>query len=514
MFKRYIMKNKINLLPLVISMLMLISSCTKQLDLSPISSVGEGNFWKTSDQVDAFVNGVHARFRTHVQRFLFLGELRADIQGTDPGTNSSFTGESTAGNERMWNNTLSLDAAGVSDFGGFYSNINQLNLLISKLNTTNVVTPANKSYYLGIAYGMRAFYYFQIYTAWGKAIIQTEPTSTIDISSLAKAASPEADVIKLIKDDIEKSLTNYGSTYTYRNSKGFWSKSASLMLKGQVFLWTSNRGGGAGDAGIAKIALIDAQTNGNVSLQASFANIFATTNRGNSEVIFASRHLLNEATLPIANFLPQTNLLINYFDSVGKRKFDVTVDNWGGTYFFPMMISTFRRFNDRDTRKWASIQPCYRLSGTNYTMAGVFVAKYKGEQNAGVRALTNDYIIYRYADLLLLLAEAKVLLGESPAAEINLVRARAYGAAYSVATDAFPNQAIDANPKEAILHERYCEFILEGKRWLDLRRMGDNYVYKYTNIKSNEAYKLLWPIDRTTLTNNKLLEQTPGYPAF
>jgi hypothetical protein len=514
MFKRYNMKNKINLLSIAIGMLILISSCSKQLDLAPISSVGEGNFWKTPEQVDAFVNGIHTRFRTHVQRFLFLGELRADIQGTDPGTSSSFTGESTAGNERMWNNTLGLDAAGVADFGGFYANINQLNLLISKLNNTNITTAANKGYYLGIAHGMRAFYYFQMHMAWGKAIIQTEPTAALDISNLAKAAATEQELLKLIKEDIEKSLTAFGTNYTYRNTKSFWSKNATLMLKGNVFLWTAQKGGGTADATVAKTALLDVQSNGASSLQSSFANIFATTTRGNSEVIFASRHLLNEATLPILNFVPQTGLIINFHDSISKRKFDVVNDNWGGTYLFPMMMSTFRRFNDRDTRKLASIQPCYRLTGITYSLAGVFVSKYKGEQNAGLRAFTNDYIIYRHADLLLMLAEAKVLLGESPAAEINLVRSRAYGAGYVAATDAFPNQAGDADAKEAILKERYLEFIMEGKRWLDLRRFGNSYIFKYTSVKASEAYKVLWPIDRTTLTNNKLLEQTPGYPAF
>jgi hypothetical protein len=511
--KRHNMKNNIKLLT-IISILMLTISCSKQLDLTPISSVGEGNFWQTPEQVDAFVSGVHARFRTHVQALLFLGELRADIHGTDPGTSSSFTGESTAGNERLWNNTLSLDLPGVAAYGGFYNNINQINLLIQKLNSITVVTAANKSYYLGMAHGLRAYYYFQLYRAWGKVIIQTEPTENFDIANLAKAASSEADVMKLIKEDIEVSLTNFGTNYSYRGAKGIWSKPATLMLKGEVFLWTSIRGGGTADATVAKTALLDVQANGGLSLQSNFANIFATTARGNSEVIFASRHLLNEATLPILNHLPQTTFLVAYNDSVSRRKFDVAIDNWGGTLFIPMETQTFRRFNDRDTRKWASIQPCYRLTGTTYTMAGVFAAKYKGEQNAGVRTYTNDFIIYRHADCLLLLAEAKVLLGENPATEINLVRARAFGAAYVPATDAYPNQPIDTDAKEAILEERYLEFIMEGKRWLDLRRMGDNYVFKYTNILPAEAYKVLWPVDRNTLTNNKALEQTPGYPKF
>jgi hypothetical protein len=78
----------------------------------------------------------------------------------------------------------------------------------------------------------------------------------------------------------------------------------------------------------------------------------------------------------------------------------------------------------------------------------------------------------------------------------------------------FPNLAGDNVPANAILNERFFEFILEGKRWHDLRRLGDSYVYANTNILSSESYKLLWPVDRTTLTNNRLLEQTPGYPKF
>lgn len=112
------------------------------------------------------------------------------------------------------------------------------------------------------------------------------------------------------------------------------------------------------------------------------------------------------------------------------------------------------------------------------------------------------------------MAEAKIILSEDPATEINLVRARAYGLNYVAATHGYPNQAIDADAKEALLQERLYEFILEGKRWHDLRRLGDTYVYGHTSLPSTESYKLLWPIDRTSLTNNRDLEQNPGYADF
>ena len=499
--------------------LMLISgieACSEKLDLSPISSISDANYWQTPEQFDAFVSGIHARLRTATTQFVYLGEMRADIFGTDPGSSSAFTGEATQGVENLWNNTLGIDAAGVTNFGGFYTNINQLNLLINKLNTTNIVTAANKNYYLGIAHGLRAYYYFHLYRSWGDVVIETEPTYAIDVSNLAKAASPAAEVLALIKDDIEKSLTSYGTDYTFKNTKSYWSKSATQMLKAEVFLWTSSKGGGNADAAVAKAALTDIQTNvATLSLQSSYATLFAYNNRGGNEIIFSLRNLVNESSQPFSTtFFPQTGLLQNFHDSTDARQFNSTTDNWGGLLRAPVKIAAYRKFSDLDSRKRVSIQAAYNKTGSVYTIAGAFVNKYQGEQVAGSRSFTNDFPIYRYADLLLMLAEAKNILGESPADEINRVRARAFGSNYDIAVHGFPNQAIDADPKKAILEERLFEFVFEGKRWYDLRRAGDAEVYANTTIPSSESFKLLWPIDRSTLTNNRALEQTPGYPKF
>lgn len=499
--------------------LLILSACSKQLDIAPVSSISDANFWQTPDQYDAFVSGIHARLRSHIQALQFLGEMRSDIFGTEPGSAGTFSGEATQGVERMWLQTLDLDNPGVSNFGGFYANIVQLNLLIDRLNTSTVLTNTNKNYYLGIAYGLRAFYYFQMTRAWGDVVIQTEPVASFDIANLAKAANSTQEVMTLIKDDIEKSLQSFGADYSFRNTKSYWSKPATLMLKAEYHLWLAHRGGNNTEATIALEALNDIQAKvTGLALLKNFSDVFkaGVANKGNAEIIFSLRHLLNESTLPFSNtFYPQTNLLANYWDSLGNRKFDVTLDNWGGLLRTPVRSATFRLFNDLDTRKWFSIQAAYNKSDSlGFLLAGCFVKKYEGEQENGVRRITNDYPIYRYADLLLMKAEAKVILGQDPAVEINDVRARAFGAKYDAAVHAFPLQVIDVDPKEAILQERLYEFVFEGKRWLDLRRFGDQYVYKYTSVKSSEAHKLLWPIDRNSLTNNRELKQNPGYPSF
>jgi len=351
---------------------------------------------------------------------------------------------------------------------------------------------------------------------WGNVIIQTDPVASIDISNLAKAASPSADVTALIKSDIDNSLASFGTDYSFRNTKSYWSKAATQMLKAEVYLWTSYRGGGSADATIAATSLTDIQTNiPGLALQSSYANIFATTNRGNSEIIFSIRNILNESSLPFAStFFPQSGLIANFYDSANNRKFNVTTDNWGGLLRAPVKIASFRKFDPLDSRRFASIQPAYTLVAGNYKIAGCFVSKFQGEQNAGARAFTNDYPIYRYSDLLLLLAEAKVILGQSPANEINQVRARAYGTNYVAATFGYPNQSVDTDPKNAILQERFFEFVFEGKRWYDLRRMGDSYVFANTIMPTQETFRLLWPIDRNSLTNNRLLTQNPGYASF
>lgn len=501
---------------LVASLIIFLGACSDNLDLTPVSTISDASYWKTPEQFDAFVTGLHARFRAHSTSFQTLGEMRADIFGTDPPSSSAFTGEAPQSFERLWTQNLDLDNPGVSNFGGFYSNIVQINLLISKLNASDVITPENKAYYLGIAYGMRAFYYFHLLRSWGEVIIQTEPFLSFDVADLAKPVSSEPEVMQLIKSDIESSLTSFGTDYSFKNAKAFWSKGATLMLKAEVFLWTSYRGGGTADATDAKTALIDVQTNiPALALQANFTNLFAINNRGNNEVIFSIRFMNPEASMGfVGSFIPQPGLIVNFYDSAGNRKFSLPTDNWNGILRAPTKIATFREFDNLDTRKWATIQPAYNFVSGTYVIAGAFAKKYQGEQVAGARVQTNDYPIYRYADLLLLLAEAKVILGENPATEINLVRARAFGTAFNGAVHGYPNQPIDADPKEAILQERFFEFIFEGKRWYDLRRMGDNYVYAHTSLQSAESYKLLWPIDRNSLTNNRALEQNPGYANF
>jgi len=493
------------------------SGCEKlSLDLAPESSVADGNFWQNPEQYESFIAGLHSRLRTYELNFMVLGELRADVFGDTP-----FSGEATQGWERFWFNTINSENPGISNYAGIYNFINQVNLLIFKTEPAANLTEANKSYYLGQAYGLRAFSYFHLLRSWGKAIIITEPSITFDLNNLARAASSEAEVMELIKSDLQKSEQYFGSNYSFKYSdKAFWSHAATMMLKAEVYLWSARQmAGGTADATIAKTALTEIQTQlPALGLMTSFKDVFTSSSvpasKNNKEVIFVLRNALLEYQMGggsyASTFLPQSNLIINFWDSISAAKISNAVENYaGGLLRAPVRKSAFWSFRNEDSRKLVSVKGAYTENAGVFTLAGCYINKFPGVMDAGSRKIADDHIVYRYADLLLMLAEAKSLLGENPATEINLVRQRAYGANFSEEVWGYPNQAIDSDFNEALLRERFLEFLGEGKRWYDLCRFGETYVFKYTT--ATEDYQLLWPIDKTTLTNNRLLEQTFGY---
>lgn len=503
-------------------------SVTSCLDVEPESEITDAGYWKEADQFSAFNTGLQGLFRERNFTLHEWGEMRSNLYAGSP-----FSGESPSGYQELWNNLLSASNPIITNFGSCYTLINQVNLLITQAENTKLLDATTKNNYLGAAYGLRAYMYFQLLRTYGDVVLMLDYTkgSTVNIGNMGKAASSTAEVMAQIKKDITASETAYGDNYKFTNGRNYWSLAATEMLKGEVYLWSGRQmNGGNADYQIAKTAYENVKK-ADVALLNNFTQVFAYDNKSNKEIIFAiyngkDEYSMWQDTYRLTLVMNQ-QFMNSYYEADGTALNQSAMKDMNGVMRVSLNDKLWSQlYRDGDTRKAGSLKDIYtKDKDGKLTFIGNIAYKYQGVLLPGqsTRSWLDDYPIYRYADCLLGLAEAKVLLGEDPATEINEVRKRAYGETYFNAHQAevaYPNDkdasfynnnsfvGSDADAIEAVLKERCREFLFEGKRWHDLRLMGADYVTKYSTANKD---RLLWPIDENARGLNGELKQTPGY---
>jgi starch-binding outer membrane protein, SusD/RagB family len=145
------------------------------------------------------------------------------------------------------------------------------------------------------------------------------------------------------------------------------------------------------------------------------------------------------------------------------------------------------------------------------------IYKYRPTNRPG--PFDNNWPIYRYADVLLMYAEALNELGRSAEAiqYVNQVRARARkgtGNENRAQPADLPPMG-QAETREAIFQERHWELAFEGKRWFDMVRRGAEYFLaaeaQDPTATDPQATDMLWPIPQAQIDLNPQLTQNPGY---
>lgn len=516
--KKYKFRKIILLLFIAISA----ASCKQTLELTPLDSFGDQNFWQNEAQASAFMQGIHNQFRANQFQFERLGEMRG-------GCFSSVEGFPVSLNEiPLIEQKIDENSSGVSNWGGFYGSIMQINLFIQKVEAGTFLTDAKKKYFLGQAYAMRAYYYFHLLRTYGGVPLRLEPEVSNGITdpvALRKARASEADVLAAVKADITKAVTNFGSAAVA--NKGMWNPMAALMLKGEIYLWSAKVYGTAADLTEAKNAL-NAVTG--FSLQANFADVFAYTKKKNSEIILTMSFSTSELEMTdVALFTYDLPGLAGgfYADSLATGALLSDPLNIGQTNArqiiqrYRYSFDLFKSYDNADKRKLATFYDFYKVdkSKTPYVIKdrNIVLRKFLGTYEQNKRYFSDDWPVYREADRLLMLAEIVNAEGGDPTSYVKQVRDRAFGGA-GLDPKPFVNSSKDAN-ELAIFTERTKEFVHEGKRWYDLRRMkfgSDPLAFISTNhrygvLAKTAAYKLLWPIEPAVWTNDPLVNQTPGY---
>ena len=503
---------------IILTMLMIqSSSCTKQLEqVQPQDAITKAQVLTDPNAAMTLYTGMYGLLRTYNTTLFQLGEMRSDIW-----VNGLYTESADPTSQQLSTQNISSLNVPFGNWGGFYNLIYNLNNIITLFPQTGL-SQSDKDRMMAEAYGLRAYIYYTMLKTWGDVPLTTTPIQSIsNAAQTYKRRTPADSVMAQIKSDIEQSLQLFGTDVIPSGKRVYWNRIASLVLKGDVYIWSgTNMGGGSQDLTTAQTALAEVESlqGSTLQLDANYADIFNPTKKANNpEIIFAINYEVGQASMStFGNFLvnniqattlslaPAPGPLVSsvYPYVSGANRIGMNGD----------MINRLTS-GDSDQRVSNSFQVMYSNTAP-YPVRGVLLTKFIGSTSGTSQVYNNDYPIYRYADVLLLMAEAKTKLGLDPSNEINMIRQRAYGTNYTP----FVNGSVTDN-MNAILEEYLREFIGEGKRWWALRRAGDQYVFAAINptylspatVSSGKGPTLLLPISITMLNNDPLLTQTTGY---
>ncbi|OJY80987.1 MAG: RagB/SusD family nutrient uptake outer membrane protein [Sphingobacteriales bacterium 40-81] len=474
------------------------AGCTKTLELEPVSSISTASFWKTEDDANGALRGMYIRLRAVTASNLFLwGEARSQNMKQSVGYDG--------GNWNIFYNELNSTNAG-RNWSEVYRVINDANLILKYLPNIPFKTDATKNSLLAETYTMRAYCYFIMGKTWGDLPLVIEPTEGYNPDVIYREKTPVAAIFTQIKSDISQALSLFPDN-SFLAGRNRWSKPALNALKGDVFLWTAKKmNGGNSDLTEALSALNDVDA-ADVQLLDNFERVFDYDNKGNKEVLMANNFQLNESVSTL-----MANMYIDAYPPNSDPAAMAIIGAVGGASYWTLTDDTRSKFTSGDQRKELSFTELYSFeeSTSDYTkFYGCIQRKFNGMINGGLRVFIDDVILYRYADVLLMKAEAQNALSQDPSAAINAVRKRAFGSNF--VGNEFVAGSKDDNDN-AILEERLLEFLYEGKYWWDILRFDKaSELIPYFQDNPSHTYKYLWPISLDILSAEPKVIQNPGY---
>lgn len=459
------------------------------LDVEPVSTITSQSFWKNSGDAKAYLTGIYNKVRALNNTTLY-GEDRGD----------AFKAGEIGPTTNAWaQNLLESNAPSYRDA---YNIIHHTNLLLYKIEDLVFTTDAEKNRIKAETYFLRAYTYFFLVRVWGDTPVLLDPILSDKVE--LKPRSPKEDVMKQILADIEQALSLFPEE-GYVN-KNFSSKPATYALKADALLWKAKvLKGGDSDLNEA-INAINQVGNSGVELLSSYASVFDNANKKNNEIIFS----LYFERYETGNLLIATNttsrtdnlsMAVNLADAA-------TSPNQSRHVYAPSQkVRTVYLKNPSDLRyKSAMIDLVDKDGDLILTQTN----KFRGKAYTDDRYFDDDLIVYRWADLILLRAEANAALNKITEAlsDLNTIRERAGLEAYNGPKDKM-------SVEKELCDERLRELFIEQKRWYDLVRFhagGAIDIYKEVpNLNEKNGYPLYWPINYNDMVLNDQLKQTEGY---
>lgn len=396
--------------------------------------------------------------------------------------------------------------------------IGQCNILIQSMESAEGLSEAVRNQCLGEALFLRAHYYFILVRLYGA--VPTRLTPYEPGTSTAIARDKIENNYKNIISDLKHAAELLPMKQEYaRKDLGRATREACLTELANVYLTLAGHnlsldGMNRQDYYEAIADLCTEIENMGYDLESCrYEDNFCATIHNGPESIFEVQFSGNKEYDFWGNN-PQSSWLSTF---MGPRNSDFVAGSWGWNQPTEEFV---QQYEDGDLRKDITIFyegcPTWDPQGVNkeykasYSNTGYNVRKFLVTKTISPDFNTSpaNFVVYRFADVLLMKAEALNEIRPAEAyAAINRVRRRA----------GLPDLAglSQEEMKLAIIHERRMEFAFEGHRWFDMIRIDDGqYAVDFLHsIGKTNATKdrLIFPIPQTERDANPLMGQNPGY---
>ncbi|MGF7229939.1 RagB/SusD family nutrient uptake outer membrane protein [Arachidicoccus sp.] len=454
-------------------------------DLKPNDGIIRNNFWQTKEQVQAAVIGCYASLMgdpdnssKDLDVTLFTwGELRGDMLAPSLGT----TNEDL---EIMNMNTQSANS--IVDWSPVYKIINLCNTVLAYAPTVmdkdQTFTQEMLNGYISEMKTLRALMYFYLVRSFGDVPLKLDPTSNDDqIVQLAK--SPQSEVLAQITKDLNEAeplaVLTYGNKAT---DKGRITRYTVNAIQADVDLWMENYPA----AVTACDKIINSKKFGLIARSSAwFTNLYRN---GNS----------NESIFEIEFDQQKLNDFYSMF-GVSSKRYIASNKVMDDIYTTEINDST----NAADIRG----------DGSAVRAQDNIIWKYIGSNATNMIGQSDSYthwFFYRYADVLMMKAEALAQLpgrGQEALDLVNVIRQRA-GAPQ--ATNENPDVNNVDELSRFILDERAREFAYEGKRWYDVLRYAKKNNYENISYLQDFVSSLV-PANSVQLVKEKILDHNSHY---
>ncbi|MBD1431856.1 RagB/SusD family nutrient uptake outer membrane protein [Sphingobacterium sp. DN00404] len=510
------------------------------LDLTPHDRETDADYWNKPESAMYMINKC------------YQGMNNADeVLYADAMTDNAYTKVSNSHNQAIGNGTYSTADNYVQSVWSYrYAGIHQCNQLLNNLDRIPELSDALRNRYRGEAIFIRAYHYFELYSKFGDVPFFTTVISIDESRTIGRTA--KAEIVNSLLTQLSEVIDNNYLPPSYdAQNIGRITRWAAMGLKARILLFE-----GAGRYNEVTLLTDRIMTEGGFSLYSNYEDLFTIAHENNAEILLDVQYKPVDREHQVQyNFLPPSlggysqlsplqELVDNYITLDGYSVADAPSSSYDPEVPFsnrdPRLAATIMYTGNSygladgsqhvvDSRK--GVAPDGFDFSSDASATGYYIKKYWDNTYRSNLMSGLNIILMRYADILLMHAEALAEQGQLTATEwdrtIRPLRVRA-GFTEPRALE-FP---VGGDLKEIVRRERRSELALEGLRHKDIIRWRiaeqvlngwshglytgdavgtDNGYVRVENRRFDAGRHYLWPIPQNERDLNSSLTQNPQW---